>query len=112
MAEGIFWIFISFFTTIGLLEFFKMIQALVCNRETNKNLLLIPVGDDSDTGVECRIHTAVSGDITVEEQMLVVDIGMGDKNKEICSRLCEFYGIQTVELGELTEKVKRIYKKE
>ncbi len=112
MAEGIFWIFISFFAVIGLLEFFRMIQCFVCRRETQTNLLLIPVGDDTDVGVECRIHTAVSENLTAEEQMLVVDVGMGEKNRDICTRLCELYGIQTATLDELTEKVKKIYKKE
>ena len=112
MTEGLFWIFISFFAVIGLLEFFRRIQAFVCRRETKNNLLIIPVGDDSDIGVECRIYTAVSENVTAEEQMLVLDLGMGDKNRDICNRLCELYGIQTATLDELTEKVKMIYKKE
>ncbi len=112
MAEGIFWIFISFFAVIGLLEFFRMIQTLICRREIKKNLLLIPVDDDLDVGVECRIHTAVSENVTAEEQMLVLDMGMDENNREICNRLCELYGIQTATLDELTERIKRIYKKE
>ncbi len=112
MAEGIFWIFISFFAVIGLLEFFRMIQTLICRRETKNNLLLIPVGDDSDVGVECRIHTAVSENVTAEEQILVLDMGMGEKNREICAKLCDFYGIQISTPDNLLETVKRIYKKE
>ena len=112
MVEGLFWIFISFFAVVGLLEFFRMIQDFVCRREIKKNLLIIPVGDDSDIGVECRIHSAVSENASAQAQMLLLDMGMGEKNRDICNRLCELYGIQTVTLGELSEKVKRIYKKE
>ena len=112
MAEGIFWIFISFFAVIGLLELFRMVQALACRRETQNNILLIPIGDDPDVGVECRIHTTASENVTTGEQMLVVDMGMGEKNKEICTRLCDFYGIQISTPDKLLEMVNRLYKKE
>lgn len=112
MIEGLFWIFISFFAVIGLLEFFRMIQAFVCRHESKNNLLLIPVGNDSDIEVECRIHSAISENSIAEEQVLLLDMGMGDKNRDICNRLCELYGIQIATLDELTEKVKMIYKKE
>lgn len=112
MAEGIFWIFISFFAVIGVLEIFRIIQAYICRKETRGNILLIPIGDGSDVGVECRIHTAVFESLETEEQMVVVDMGMNEKNREICDRLCDFYGIQLSTPNNLLKTVKAIYKKE
>ena len=111
MAEGIFWIFISFFAVLGILELFKMLEAFVCRKEAQKNMLLIPVGDDSDSDTECRIHTAVaefSDTLSLQGKVFIVDVGMGDNNRDVCSRLCDLYGLETVTPDELGETVKRI----
>ena len=103
MIEGLFWIFISFFAALGILDVFKWIQSFVCRRETHPNILLIPVGDDTDTGAECRIHTAVAESDAVFPNIYVVDVGMQEKNKEICNRLCNLYNLQIITPENLSE---------
>lgn len=112
MAEGMFWIFISFFAVIGLLEIFRIIQAHVCRNETGRNILLVPIANDSDVGAECRIHTAVFERLETEEEILVVDMGMDEKNREICSCLCKQYGIGISTAEDLVETIKKIYIKQ
>ena len=110
MIEGLFWIFISFFAALGILEFFKMLQSFICREETRCNILLVPVGDDSDVGAECRIHTAVADfadAISRHGSMYIVDMGMGEKNRAICSRLCDLYSLQTISLDDLSVAVKK-----
>ncbi len=111
MAEGIFWIFISFFAVLGILELFKMIQNLVCREETAYNILLVPVGDDTDNGAECRIHTAVadfSDTLSRQGRIMIVDVGMGEKNKDICDRLCDLYSLKTVTPDNLPMMIKNL----
>lgn len=110
MIEGLFWIFISFFAALGILEFFKMLQSFICREETRCNILLVPVGDDSDVDAECRIHTAVADfadAISRHGSMYIVDMGMGEKNRAICSRLCDLYSLQTISLDDLSVAVKK-----
>ena len=110
MTEGLFWIFIAFFAALGVLEFFKMLQSFICKQETRYNMLLIPVGDDSDVEAECRIHTAVadfSDAISRQGTMYIVDMGMGEKNRAICSRLCDLYSLETISLDDVPTAVKR-----
>ncbi len=108
MAEGLFWIFISFFAVLGVLELFKMLEAFICRKETKNNMLLIPVGDDSDLGAECRIHTVMAGfsdTLSLQGRVFIVDVGMGEKNRDVCRRLCNLYGLETVKPDELSSVV-------
>ena len=114
MAEGIFWIFISFFAVLGLLDLFKMLEELICRKEIGNNILLIPVGDDSDLCTECRIHTAMAGfsdTLSPQGIVFIVDVGMGEKNRDLCRRLCSLYGLETVTPDELSTVVDSVCRK-
>ena len=114
LTEGLFWIFISFFAVLGLLDLFKMLEAFICRKEIRNNMLLIPVGDDSDSDAECRIHTAMAGfsdTLSPQGRVFIVDVGMGEKNRDLCRRLCSLYGLETVTPDELSTVVDSVCRK-
>ena len=91
-----------------------MLETFICRKETQNNMLLIPVGDDSDSGAECRIHTAVaefSNTLSLQGRVFIVDVGMGEKNRNVCDRLCDLYGLQTVTPDNLEKMIRSLCRK-
>ena len=59
MAEGIFWIFLSFFSVLGLFSFVRILQNAFTARETQDTMVLIPVGSDAPSA-ELKIRAVMS----------------------------------------------------
>ena len=107
MAEGIFWIFLSFFSVLGLFSFVRILQNAFTARETQDTVVLIPVGSDAPSA-ELKIRAVMSDgwdSVLQNGEFAVVDVGMDAETRAVCDRLSEEYGLEILSVGEVCQRL-------
>ncbi len=102
MTEVIFWILVSFFSAVGVVETINYLKRLCFEEKISPPIVLILQKDDAPCA-ETQVRYILS-QLKLNSRVLIVDMGLNDEGKTVLNRIKNELPVTLVSKNEI-EKV-------
>ncbi len=102
MADVIFWILVSFFSAIGVVEIVNYLKRLCFKDKISPPIVLIPQKDDA-LCAEMQVRYILS-QLTIDSKVVLVDTGLNEEGRSVVNRIKNVLPVTLVSQDEV-EKI-------
>ncbi len=85
MTEIVFWILVSFFSAVGVVETVSFLKKSLFNKQFPPAFVIIPQKDDA-ISVETQVRYVLS-QIRIPSRVVIVDTGLNEEGRELIANL-------------------------